>query len=219
MLTNLVLAFPRPRLRGGTQRVEESYPSFAYWPFTEVRAGLVHRKAPGAADGGSTSPPLVVFLSRERERFRRLLDEPTLTSAVGTMLRSRGYRFAVLPTHDSPMSRAASFRDVVGVIGVHGGAFANLHACPEGTRVIEILGYSPRGPHGGIRLYYAMLSKGLGLRYVAYFPRVWPEHYMTKSTNTSEDDGTKVVVDQPSFLALVERMFPARYQQLPGAYS
>ena len=63
------------------------------------------------------------------------------------------------------------FSSLGGVIGVHGGAFANVHACPAGMPVVEIM--SPTEP----RWCYAALSTAKQLAYYAYYPHRFPSRY------------------------------------------
>lgn len=213
VLQNFVLAMPMAaERRHPPSIVSDSYPAHAYWPFIPEQqpaprppAAVSSRRRNRLAE-----PPLVVFLTRMHERSRVLLHEERIVRRVGHLLTSRDYRFAVVGTPARPREPAAFYANVRGVIGVHGGAFANLHACPPGARIVEVIGYSPSGGgSSGIRLGYASTSRGIGHRHSLYFPRRWPKHYMMKSSNGTADDGSKVVVDEQDFLRHVGSVFGA----------
>ena len=241
IIRNFVLAVALPPSTAASRgrAVDGTYPSYAYWPFREARpfreawhTMIRHEPerhaghaAVSAASGSrqvaapslERRSPLVVFLSREGERYRTLVNESAIVHSIGGMLRARGFRFMKLGgRYENQRSGAlrspppaSFFRGVSGVIGVHGGALANVHACAQGTRVVEIIGYSPRGTHRGIRLYYAALSAGLGHQHYLYVPRVWPAAFTCRPPLCRmARDSQRVIVDLDDFRAFVEHVFP-----------
>ena len=68
---------------------------------------------------------------------------------------------------------AVWFATAAGLVGVHGGAFANMHALKPGAKVLEIIGEEAPTTLRP-RWSYASLAHGLKLDYRAYYPEVWP---------------------------------------------
>ena len=167
-LANFAVAFPVPL---GLGSLIDSFPDFAYLPYAR------NRSATGATHGTTRSRPFVAFVRRAADGPRHIVDEAGVLSTLNRTLGRLGLQLHPVP-HDSPPP-APFFSAAAGVIGVHGGGLANLHACTPGTRVVEIV--HPRGPR-----CYAALGLGLGLRYFAYFPRRMPLPY------PEEGEGGKV---------------------------
>jgi len=125
-----------------------------------------------------------------RKGARHLENGETVATALRPLLAERNFTLNVL----DPKSHTPSvFASLSGVIGVHGGAFANVHACLPHTIVIEITGdLMPRT--------YSNIAVALGMHYFAYvaerFPRsLWSLH--------SADHMGAVQVDPKQFAQFV----------------
>jgi len=171
-LTNLLMAIPMPENEGefsiGRPRERYSegdwYPRAAYWPF---------RSAKVAAHAAAGAPRTrILFLSRAGARTRHLANETVVATALRRALLPLGLHLQLVSSTLPP----AALAGVAGVVGVHGGAFANVHACATGATVLEI--QSVADP----RWCYAALARGVGLRYVAYYARQFPRSYLCPPT-------------------------------------
>lgn len=136
------------------QCMDDSYPRFAY------DAAFSRRPNWGRL---SSRVRVAAFLSRSTNGPRHLSSSTNLKIV-------RGLR-ELLPM---PLEVVSDVRpsewfaaNVSLVLGVHGGAFANVHALPPGASVVEIV--HPDGPR-----CYAAMSFGRRLRYFAYWPARMP---------------------------------------------
>lgn len=119
----------------------------------QLRAMLI-----GAVKADTAPPRAVVLASRENVTMRRLADGATLTEAIERVVRP--------PFHivnfegDLPVADALLlFASAIVVVGVHGGALANVIACPRRSLLVE-LGYA--GEH---TRHYGAAAAALGLEY------------------------------------------------------
>ena len=95
------------------------------------------------------------------------------------------------------------YASVVGLIGVHGGAIANVHAMARNATVIEIVG--PRPVMGeGITRSYANLALAVDLDYYVYFAKRFPRRL---DTFHRPGPGSMVGVDVAHLTAFVDRCF------------
>eukprot|EP00966_Prymnesium_polylepis_P192925 4471637-Prymnesium_polylepis.1 len=85
--------------------------------------------------------------------------------------------------------------NIFGLIGVHGGAFANMHALKPGAPVIEIV--NRKGPR-----CYAALANGMRHRYFAYFPTRMPLPWPSREHFATGEAG-QVIVNRSHFLSFV----------------
>ena len=206
-LSNFVMAFPMPENEGVLPALTASplsegdwYPRSSYWPL---------RPTPKVADTSASN--VVAFLSRNQSGTRRLANEREVVGRLHLTLRELGLRLLVV---NSPVP-VEFFSRLAGVVGVHGGAFANVHACRPGTRIIEIM--SPTKP----RWCYASLSIGADLAYHAYFPRRWPEvwRYSCPAALDAKQRNqcmaaSIVEVDAADFASFARHVFAAREPQM-----
>lgn len=211
-IQNLVLPIPMPRYMGH----EDSYPSFAYSWTTGGRHkvgqgvhshGLAQRHGhadsttgnPGhrknySNESGADESEFVALLLRPKSTSRSFVDEALIVTALQGVFKRAGIPLRV--AHDWPL---AHFRHAVGLIGVHGGALANMVAMPPGSRVIEIVGRL--GPRS-----FASAALGLGHKYYVYFPRTMPPPVMKKKAAWSSSHGT-VKVDVEHFTTFVREVW------------
>ena len=169
MVENFVYAFA-----GFGEGVHNSYPQVAYWPFRGVRGWEAPADDDRSAYGDAHLWPTcgargwVAYLTRPvgtegRSRMRNLANEEEAVEALREALDELGYA----------SSHAVWFATAAGLVGVHGGAFANMHALKPGAKVLEIIGEEAPTTLRP-RWSYASLAHGLKLDYRAYHPEVWP---------------------------------------------
>ena len=177
-----VLRFPHFLFGFGLNGTEDWYPAPAYRPFLLASSSL---PAPPRRD-------VVAWLSRPTAAgaTRVLAGERQVVAALRTALASVRLRLQVVSS-EAPLA-PREFASLRGVVGVHGGAFANVHACRPGALVVEIQGQA------SARWCYAGLSVGLGLDYRAYFARRFPTDYMSR-----EPREARVEVDPSGLAAFV----------------
>jgi hypothetical protein len=102
---------------------------------------------------------------------RTLVNEGAVLAALAPLLAQRNLSLRALREDEHT---PAAFAPLVGVLGVHGSALGNLHACARGTLVVEVTGaLMPR--------MWANFAVALGHEYFAYvaeqFPRsLWSFH-------------------------------------------
>ena len=131
-----------------------------------------------------------------RSGARKLQNEASVVQALTPVLSARGLKLEIL---NESLHRPAVFARLRAVIGVHGTAFGNVHACAPGTTVIEITGaLMPRT--------WANFAVALGMSYFAYiaprFPRsLWSFH--------SFDPRSDVVVHPAKFSNFVAEAIDA----------
>ena len=144
------------------------YPREAYAPFSAASHALASSAASSAAPPSFASSssstltdpfaaanhrphrrPMVAWLSRPSGlgAARALQGETEAATAARRVLCDLGYEMRIVRA-DAPLisSEFAHFR---GVIGVHGGAFANVHACRPGAVVIEMQSERPQSARAG----------------------------------------------------------------------
>lgn len=186
-----------------------THPSWSYWPYR-----LASQAAPAAATQ-PTSEPYVAWLTRGEvgaRGTRWLVNESSVLRRLNATLRRVGVRFDVLSRPSPSLLRGAC-----GVVGIHGGALANIHACAPGTRVIEIIGEVQTLPNrGGSKpLYsdpywcYAGLARGVGLDYYAYYPLRFPLELSSRFPWRQ-----RVIVDEAHLAAFVADVFSSAPQCL-----
>jgi hypothetical protein len=211
-IQNLVLPIPMPRYMGH----EDSYPSFAYsWTtggrhkvgqgvhshwlaqrhgHADSTAGNPGHRKNYSNESGADESEFVALLLRPNSTSRSFVDEALVVTALQGVFKRAGIPLRV--AHDWPL---AHFRHAVGLIGVHGGALANMVAMPPGSRVIEIVGRL--GPR-----CYASAAVALGHKYYAYFPRTFPPPVMKKKAAFCSSQGT-VKVDVEHFTTFVREVW------------
>ena len=190
---HLVLAFPAP-FDSYPPVAEDSYPRFSYAPF--LRAHDNHDVHPSSnRRRHEADQRFIAFLSRSWPgESRGLRNYSSIATALRVAFKAEGAPpFVVID--DEMNIRPAYLSRAVAVIGVHGGAFSNIHACAAGTLVVEIVHRA--GPR-----CYASLSAGLGLEYVAYFPKRMP-HPDMRAFHYDDDDSSAVEVDPAHFIPFV----------------
>jgi len=132
----------------------------------------------------------VGFISRG-QITRRLVGEGDLVQALQARLNSHPTAHAgvdVRVLSDSQHNPSA-FASLDAVIGVHGGAFANIHACRPGTVVIELSGeWLPRT--------YANLAAAIGLEHFVYVAEIFPTSM--RDFHAREGNGSWVQVNSTS---------------------
>eukprot|EP00035_Acanthoeca_spectabilis_P008519 m.155128 g.155128 ORF g.155128 m.155128 type:complete len:783 (+) comp14396_c0_seq2:174-2522(+) len=132
--------------------VEANHPSHCLPPHSllrELRAVLTSAVGPpsaggvAASAGGVAAPaatastdaaPLrrtVVFVSREGLRMRQLAEESGLVAAIEAAL-PEGFSLTVFRGNGTAVEALRLFASAAAVVGVHGGALANIVACAEG---------------------------------------------------------------------------------------
>ena len=170
------------------------YTREAYVPFLTASRKLLPPPAAAAAR------PVVAWLSRASGpgSTRVLQDEANVATAVRRVLCTLGYELRIVRS-GAPVG-IHQFAQMRGAIGVHGGAFANVHACQPGSVVIEMQSHLP----SSARWCYAALSTMLRLRYHAYFPSRFPSHYMS-----TDEDERRVVADPDDLASFVKEAFVA----------
>jgi len=94
---------------------------------------------------------------------------------------------------------------VAGLIGVHGGALANVHAMPRNATVIEIIGRRPLVREQTSRSY-ANLALAIELNYYVYFAKHYPCCLETFHAETGTPR-SRVEVDVPHLIAFVDQCF------------
>jgi hypothetical protein len=143
----------------------------------------------------------VVYLSRQNGMKPRIMEgESTFIELVRRTSSLMGFRFVVF--HDpAPGGRAHDvrlFQSARVVLGIHGGALANIVWCQKNTHVVEINKdeNSDRGEDLLVedkpRHMYAGMSYSLGLHYHVYVPQRFPMSYNNQTHGP-------VVVDLPHF--------------------
>ena len=106
--------------------------------------------------------------------------------ALRPLLHARNLSLQMLP---EKLHRPNVFRSLRGVIGVHGTAFGNVHACAPGTIVVEITGaLMPRT--------WANFAYALGMDYFAYVAPLFPRSLWTFHSTDYRSD---VVVNAQHF--------------------
>jgi capsular polysaccharide biosynthesis protein len=101
--------------------------------------------------------PVVVYAVRDSERMRRLDSEETLRSALQAAL-PQGVELVLFRGSESNIQETiALFASAAAVVGVHGGALANIVFCAHGTPVIELGLRAPQTRH----FLHASLALGL----------------------------------------------------------
>jgi hypothetical protein len=132
-----------------------------------------------------------------RTGARRLKNEEALVSALRPSLAARNLSLLMLPEEQH---RPEVFRSLLGVIGVHGTAFGNVHACAPGTVVIEITGaLMPRT--------WANFATAIGMEYFAYVAPIFPRSLWTFH---SRDHKSDVLVDVKEFVQFVNSAIDTR---------
>jgi hypothetical protein len=159
---HLIVSIPQfgfPQLTQQMRRLQwDSYPCGSYAPFIFNQTNLIptaHNTSPQ-----NTSQSLkVLFLSRATNSHRRLLNEEELINNLHQM-KSHTLHIFHHTTHTNDIHL---FQEADVVLGVHGGAFANLFYCRPSTIVIEM-----NIPEESGRQCYAYMSFNLNLRYYRY---------------------------------------------------
>ena len=148
----------------------------------------------GKSRGGRANLGIVGLIARSGAR--KLQNEASVVQALMPVLSARGLKLEIL---NESLHRPAVFARLRAVIGVHGTAFGNVHACAPGTTVIEITGaLMPRT--------WANFAVALGMSYFAYiaprYPRsLWSFH--------SFDPRSDVVVHPANFSNFVAEAIDA----------
>ena len=109
--------------------------------------------------------PEVAWLTRGGVGARVLRNESAVVATINATLAVLRLRLVVLDRPSPERLRSAR-----GVIGVHGGALSNLHACAPGTVVVEVLGRTRRMgrvEHTDPYWCFGGLSRGVQLDYYA----------------------------------------------------
>ena len=176
------------------------YTRGAYEPFASASRQLLSPARIAVPPRQVHVRPVVAWLSRSSAAGspRTVQNEASVATALRHALCTLGYDLRIV-TSDAP-AQARDFASFRGVIGVHGGAFANVHACRPGTVVIEM----QSDQASSARWCYAALSSNLDLRYFAYFPTRFPRDYMT-----ADVEARRVVVDPQHFSNFVRDAFAA----------
>ena len=99
----------------------------------------------------------VIYLSRKDTSMRQLVDDEELFGAISARAERKGYEVVKVSSALDAAEAIKVFRGAKMVVGVHGGAMANLIACKEDTIVLE-LGFDSEYSHD-----YVHLSAHLGL--------------------------------------------------------
>ena len=191
---NFVLPFAGPD--GGPQ---STYPEVAYWPFRGDRGWSDAAAADDAETCGAAG--WVAFLSRPAGGRRALADEDAVVAAVDAALGALGYSLRVVAARPRLASWYAS---AAGVIGVHGGALANVHALRPGAKVVEVIDSEAAPTALEPRWSFASLAFALGLDYRAYAPLYWPGYGRESG---GDDRGGAVVVNITAFAAFLGEVF------------
>lgn len=116
--------------------------------------------APNPPSTGNKSRPLLVFVTRRGQTMRRLVNEEALLEALRQDAGPDFYEIALFDGDSSSVRETiALFSRATVVVGVHGGALANIVFCGEGATVVELGLRSPATRH------YAHAAMALGLQY------------------------------------------------------
>jgi hypothetical protein len=119
------------------------------WSIDFLRRELMTANGIGPSPGKER-----IYISRERARKRKLLNEDAVMDVLG------GLGFRKVHLEEMPLlDQIRLFASAEVVAGPHGAGFTNTVFCNPGTRVIEM--FSPRLVH----TCYPMLSGQLGLRH------------------------------------------------------
>eukprot|EP00939_MAST-03C_sp_MAST-3C-sp1_P003740 g3740.t1 len=110
-------------------------------------------------EGGRTTPKTVILCSRQEQSMRRLRNFDALEQALRVET-SAGRLDVFNGNRGEVREQMTRFRRASVVVGVHGGALANIVACRPGTLVIEIGFDTPQSMH------YAHAAAALGLEYL-----------------------------------------------------
>jgi hypothetical protein len=141
----------------------------------------------------------VAFLSRGANMSRVLTSEEVVIAELRALFNRRsseGWHLTLdVITRTMPTDYYAG---VVGIIGVHGGAFANLHACAQGTTIIEVTGQR-RLPHEPAPRSYAPLALGLGMDYYIYYALHFP-----RNLDAFHRAGSSVMINVSHFVDFVD---------------
>lgn len=135
-------------------RAADGAPSHCLTPpavLERVRATFVPQPLP--------TQPVVVYAVRDSERMRRLDNEALLRKTLEAALPA-GHRIVLFRGSESDIKETiALFASAAAVVGVHGGALANIVFCAPGTPVVEIGLRAPQTRH------FLHASQALGLDY------------------------------------------------------
>ena len=123
----------------------------------------------------SRSGGVVAFVTRSNAR--KWDDEAGVFGALRLALTMRDLQLQVF---NESRHTSRDFESVVGVVGVHGSAFGNIHVCAPGTPVIEVIGRL-------VPASWANFASGLRLEYFAYvaeqYPGPWGFHRASNRSN------------------------------------
>jgi capsular polysaccharide biosynthesis protein len=110
---------------------------------------------------GKISEAKLVVIAARGNVTMRMLNEEKLFAVVRGVAKTAGFETVVFKSSETSLSEALElFASAALVVGVHGGALANLVACDaEKSSVLEI-GFSTIGAQ-----QYAHIASALGLRY------------------------------------------------------
>lgn len=115
---------------------------------------------------GLARRPIVVYAVRDSERMRRLENEPGLRKTLQDAL-PEGFELVLFRGGESNIKETiALFASAAAVVGVHGGALANIVFCAPGTLVIEIGLRAPQTRH----FLHASVALALDYRLVLLNP-------------------------------------------------
>lgn len=118
----------------------------------------------------STSRTHVLYLSRGGPGSSRYLDnEQAVIAALRKWCGGKHKTLLVMEHRNPPVWNVsevrAAFRGASHVVGLHGGALANLVYCVQGARVVEINNEAQGDGQYWRRDYFATMALALGLRY------------------------------------------------------
>jgi hypothetical protein len=150
----------------------------------------------------SLRPNTIVYLSRTNGMKPRIMEnEHAFIEALEKTSVRLGFQLSVFkrPAKD-PLEDVRLFRGARVVVGIHGGALANIVWCQKNTHVVEI--NKDEHSDGGEQLLvednprhmYAHMSHSLDLHYHAFVPTRFPRSYNNESHSS-------VVVDVARFNA------------------
>ena len=146
-----------------------AYPRWSHWPFGSRSDG--HRR-------------WVAWCSRSSVGRRSML--PHDEGRLLVKLRSTLARLN-LDLRSVSEERVASYHGAAGLIGIHGGALANMHVLSPGAVVVEINGLlddDPRGP----RTCFQRLALGLGLRHRFVWAQIFSDASHSVTFNHTQLD-------------------------------
>ena len=131
-----------------------------------LRERIMQSMKPISFHGGSTLP-LVIFASRGNVSMRQF-DEARVLQALETELSRSNAKLVNFKSDDFSAGDAFRlFSRAAVVVGAHGGALANIVACPSNKATIVEIGFNTVGAQ-----QYSHIAQVLGLRYrrVPVFP-------------------------------------------------